>query len=62
MLAVSISYLGLLIQEEKTSLRKNLAEILANEKGIEVSEYWHSDNENDNAKIFKKLVCDFGIP
>ena len=62
MLAVSISYLGLLIQEEKTSLRKNLAEILANEKGIEVSEYWHSDNENDNAKIFKKLVCDFGYP
>lgn len=56
MLAVSMNYLGSLDQEEKTTVRKNLAELLATEKGIEVSEYWHSDNENDNAKIFKKLL------
>lgn len=56
MLAASISYFGIISQEDKTLLRKNLAEVLSNEKGIEVSEYWHSENENDNAKIFKKLL------
>lgn len=60
MLAVSITYLGNLTQEEKTLLRKSLAETLSVERSTEVSEYWHSDNENDNCKIFKKLICDFG--
>lgn len=60
MLAASVNYLGNLSQEEKTSLRKAMAEELSVKKGIEVSEYWHSDNENDNCKIFKKLICDFG--
>jgi len=48
MLAASINYLGILNQEERTQLRKSLAGVLSNEKGIEVSEYWHSENDNDN--------------
>lgn len=60
MLALSIAYLGPLDQENKTILRKRVAELLSTEKGIEVSEFWHSDNENDNSKVFKKLLCDFG--
>lgn len=56
MLATSINYLGVLTQDEKTLVRKNVAEALFADKNIEVSEYWHSDNENENAKIFKKLL------
>ena len=56
MLALSVNYLGPIDQEQKTIIRKALAESLSTEKGIEVSEYWHSENENDNAKIFKKLL------
>ena len=56
MISASINYLGNLSQDEKTQLRKTMAQMLFTEKGIEVSEYWHSENENDNAKMFKKLV------
>ena len=60
MLSASVNYLGVLSQDEKTRLRKSMAEMLFKKRGIEVSEYWHSDNENDNAKMFKKIICDFG--
>jgi 5-formyltetrahydrofolate cyclo-ligase len=52
--------MGPLSQEQKTTVRKKLAQTLESEKNVTVSEYWHSDNENDNSKMFKKLLCDFG--
>ena len=54
MIALSITYLGLLDQDQKALVRRSIAEVLSSEKSVEVSEYWHSDNENDNAKMFKK--------
>lgn len=60
MLSASVNYLGTLSQEEKTLLRQKIAENLFKKKGIEVSEYWHSEDENNNAKMFKKIICDFG--
>lgn len=60
MLAASVNYMGVFSLEEKTLLRQTIAQTLFKNKGIEVSEYWHSSDENNNAKMFKKLICDFG--
>ena len=60
-MALSLAYMGPLSQVQRAGLRKSLSEHLANDFGVEVSESWHSENENDNPKLFRKVLFSMGL-
>ena len=59
-MAASIVYLGPLTSKDWALLWMKLSDKLASEFSIEVSKHWHLENENDNAKIFKKILKSMG--
>lgn len=60
LIAASIVYLGPLTSKDWAVLRVKLSDLLATEFSIEVSKHWHNDSENDNPKLFKKILRSMG--